>query len=90
MVQERNTEPREPNLFLRAIAYRHFVLEGDIIFIKLDSKPMYFLPQGEMLSLSSKAVHNTNILGRTVWKKEGPVTLLQNKQKGENLWIAIP
>lgn len=53
---------REPELFSHKQACLPFVLEGDLILTVLDSKQNYPLFQRETLSLSSKAVHYTNIL----------------------------
>ena len=46
-----------------------FTSEGDNIFIILNSKQIYYLPQREAMSLSSKGVHYTNIFEKTVPNK---------------------
>ena len=46
-----------------------FASQGDNIFIILNSKQIYYLPQRETMSLSSKDVHYTNIYEKIVPSK---------------------
>lgn len=46
-----------------------FAWQGDNIFIILNSKQIYYLPQRETMSLSSKDVHYTNIYEKIVPSK---------------------
>lgn len=64
----RNFKFRELKYLIMDHKQAAFVLNGDVIFIILDSKQIEPLLQRSTLSLSSLTIH-TNILEKTVWSK---------------------
>ena len=56
-------------------------MKGGIIFITLGNKQTYLLLEREILTLSSKVVHYTNILEKIVWNKGSQCLCKQDVQK---------